>query len=102
MKERGTAPPTENGVLIALAVVLTLYGCIEDALARTGPGFNPAVASAQIGLSVMSLDNKNGYLTHYAYAYLAGPWIGGAIAGVFHNLYSNFFDKEEEDHHSAK
>ena len=97
--------PGKNGVLQALAVVITLYGCIQAALARTGAGFNPAVCAAQIALSLMELDNTNGYLTHYAYAYLAGPWIGGALAGIFHNIYIKMFKEncvDEESPHSQR
>ena len=96
VRGRGTAPPSDNGVLVALAVILTLYGCIQAALAHTGPGFNPAVAAAQIALSFLNLDNTNGYLTRYAYCYLAGPLVGGAFAGIFHSAYSRLSHKGEE------
>ena len=46
VRDQGCEPGSQNGILQALGVVLTLYGCIQAALAHTGPGFNPAVASA--------------------------------------------------------
>ena len=55
---------------------------------------------------MLNLDNTNGYLTHYAFAYLAGPWLGGALAGVFHCIYINMFEKpmimdDNEAHHDS-
>ena len=59
------------------------------------------MCASQIALSLVAYDdNSTGYLTHYAYAYLAGPWIGGAIAGIFHNIYIKMFDSNRVDDES--
>ena len=46
----------------------------------------------------MWLENTNGYLTHYAFAYLAGPAIGGVAAGLFHLVHANAFVPEEKSY----
>lgn len=48
---------------------------------RGGPCFNPAVGLAGTIYSVSQLENKGS--EHYAYlwAYLAGPFVGGLVAG---------------------
>jgi len=34
------------------------------------------------------LENIGGYLTHYAYAYILGPLVGGLLAGIFSKYHS--------------
>ena len=41
------------------------------------------------------LENIGGYLTHYAYAYILGPLVGGLLAGIF-SLYHNPVHQETE------
>lgn len=91
VKNRGTNNDFLNNILQAFAVVLTLYGCIQAAGAHTGAGFNPAVSFGNWLLSIMMFENTNNYLTHYLYAYTAGPAIGGLFAGLFYNMYSKLY-----------
>jgi len=38
----------------------------------------------------------NGYLYHYTYAYIVGPYIGGLLAGLFHNLVADAHKPHDE------
>ena len=42
----------------------------------------------------MVLDNKGGYLTHYFYAYITGPLLGGLLAGVFSRFHNPLHAEE--------
>ena len=39
--------------------------------------------------AIMYLDDGKGYLTHYAPYYFVGPFLGAALAGLFHLLHKN-------------
>ena len=43
--------------------------------------------------------NGTGYLYHYAYAYVIGPYVGGLLAGVFHTLAASAHEPIEDHHH---
>jgi len=79
--------PSKDGVLQALTVALTLGGLIQVAN-HTAASFNPAVTVGLTVLQVNNLDNTDGYLTHYFYAYFLGPLVGGALAGIFSRFHN--------------
>lgn len=90
VKGRNTAPTTD-GIAGAIGVVATLMGMIKTG-ARLGACYNPAVGVGLILNQFLWLENTNGYLTHYAYGYLAGPAIGGFLAGIFHLMHAKAFE----------
>lgn len=63
-------------------IALTLFGLINVAN-HTAATFNPAVSLSLTVFQMIWLENEGGYLTHYAYAYLLGPLLGGILAGLF-------------------
>ena len=81
VKGQYTAPSTD-GVLGAMAVMLTLGGLIHVA-GHTAASFNPAVTVANTWFQSIVLTNTDGYLTRYIWGYTFGPIIGGLLAGVF-------------------
>ena len=82
------------GIGAAMCVVLTLLCCIS-ASNKLGACFNPAVGSTLTINSILYL-GKQHRLYRYAYAYIAGPFIGALCAGVFHNLHAPSHEPEEE------
>lgn len=95
VKGRNTAP-TSDGIAGAVGVVATLMGMIKTGM-RLGACYNPAVGVALVVNALLWKEDTNGYITHYAYAYLAGPAIGGAAAGIFHLMHANAFKKDEQE-----
>ena len=95
--------PTTDGIAGAMAVVATLMGMIKTGM-RLGACFNPAVGFALILNAFLWLENTNGYLTHYWYAYLVGPAIAGVAAGLFHLMHAKAFEKDEvvNNHQNVK
>ena len=91
VKGKYTAPTTD-GIAGAIGVVATLMGMIKTGM-RLGACYNPAVGIALVLNQYLWLENTNGYLTHYAYAYCLGPAIGGAAAGLFHLIHAKAFEK---------
>lgn len=79
--------PTRDGVHVAIAIALTLWGLITINY-HTGACYNPAVALGNTFFQMQHLDNTNSYLSHYFYAYTAGPAIGGLAAGLFYLFFS--------------
>ena len=96
VKGKNTAPTTD-GIAGAIGVVATLMGMIKTGM-RLGACYNPAVGVALIlnQYLVLSSSDTTGYLTHYAYAYLAGPAIGGAAAGLFHLMHAKAFEEKKD------
>jgi len=78
--------PSNDGALQALTVALTLGGLIQVANHHAA-SFNPAVTLALTIFQTQALDNDNGYLSHYYYAYFVGPLIGGFLAGLFARIH---------------
>lgn len=85
VRKAGTNAGMTVPILQALAVVGTLYGCIQAA-SHTGAGFNPAISIGQWLLSLTFLENTNHYLSHYIWCFTLGPALGGIIAGIFHHM----------------
>jgi len=75
--------PTNDGIHKAGTVAATLWALITLDY-HSGACFNPAVALGQTFFQLQHLANNNGYLSHYLYAYTAGPAIGGFLAGIFY------------------
>lgn len=98
MVKRLNAEP--DGVTGALTVVGTLLGMIKTG-GRLGACYNPAVGVALLVNQNLWLTNTNNYLTHYSYAYLAGPAFGGLAAGLFHLLHNALHEKDEEMDHKS-
>ena len=98
VKGKHTAP-TGDGMLGASTVVLTLAGLIQTAM-RLGPVFNPAVAVAFYTLDAWQGSDK--IYTHYTYAYILGPALGGIIAGLFYTMHEKAFDGKKADDEGEK
>ena len=92
IKGQGTAP-SRDGALQALTVALTLGGLIQVANHHAAT-FNPAVSTALTLFQTMVLENTGGYLTHYFYAYITGPLLGGFLAGVFSRFHNPLHSEE--------
>ena len=84
---------SKDGALLGLAIVLVLFGLIQVANHHAA-SFNPAVTLALTMFQVSVLENTGGYLTHYFYAYFAGPLIGGLIAGIFVKNHAKLHEPE--------
>lgn len=83
--------PSADGMAGALAIVLTLLACIRTG-GKLGGCFNPAVGLSVGTFSLFHLQDVNGSLAHYIYAFIMGPLIGGASAGFFSLLHSKHFE----------
>lgn len=88
--------PNRDGIAGALAVVATLLGMIKVGM-RLGACFNPAVGLAAIINQNMWKVNTANTLTHYTFAYTAGPAFGGIAAGLFHLIHKNLHPQVDED-----
>ena len=84
---------TRDGISGAIGVCLTLLGMIQTG-GKLGACYNPAVAVTLTANAVTFLDDNNSYLSHYAPYYFVGPFLGGAIAGVFHLLHKHVLLEE--------
>mmetsp|Transcript_20845 Transcript_20845/g.25556 ORF Transcript_20845/g.25556 Transcript_20845/m.25556 type:complete len:261 (-) Transcript_20845:209-991(-) len=80
-----------DGAAGALAIVLVLLGCIKTG-GKLGGCLNPAVGLTLSANQTMHLDNSDGIYSHYTYAYILGPLLGGALAGGFALLHRPHFD----------
>ena len=85
--------PTADGMAGALAIVLTLLACIKTG-GKLGGCFNPAVSVAVGTFSLTHVEDVNGALAHYIYAFILGPLLGGAAAGAFSLLHSKHFEPD--------
>ena len=94
LKGSKSRAPTDDLVLVALAVALTLWALITLNY-HTGACFNPAVACGQTFFQIMHLDGGD-WLSHYYYAYTLGPILGGIAAGASYILLAGYIPKEEE------
>ena len=83
--------PSADGMAGALAIVLTLLACIRTG-GKLGGCFNPAVGATVGIFSLSHLEDVNGSLAHYLYAFILGPLLGGAAAGAFSLLHSRHFE----------
>ena len=83
--------PSADGMAGALAIVLTLLACIKTG-GKLGGCFNPAVGLSVCSFSLFHLENVNGSLGHYMYAFIVGPLLGGALAGGFSLMHSKNFE----------
>jgi glycerol uptake facilitator-like aquaporin len=75
--------PSKEGYLCCWTVGVTLLGQICCAGGRSGAALNPAV-----GLSINIFDNwqlQTSNYFQYMWIYTCGPYMGGAIAGLFHH-----------------
>lgn len=84
--------PSQVPALQCLSIALALYAMIHVAV-RGGACMNPAVGLVGTVYSVSQLENVSN--EHYAYwwAYVFGPWIGGAVAGVIANAHIQSIEK---------
>ena len=87
--------PSADGMAGALVIVLTLLACIKTG-GKLGGCFNPAVGLTVGTFSLYHLEDANGELSHYIYAFMLGPLIGGAIAGLFSLIHSKRFESQQE------
>lgn len=92
--------PSKDGINVAIAVGLTLWALIT-VNSHMGACYNPAVALANTYFQMQYLDDSNSWLSHYFYAYTAGPALGGACAGLFYLLHQSFHSVQEESHRDS-
>jgi len=85
---------TKDGIHVGLAEALVLWALITLDY-HTGACFNPAVAIGQTFFQMQNLKNINSWLSHYLYAYILGPAIGGVCAGFFFLLRETCHNKTE-------
>lgn len=90
---------SRDGVFVALCISLTLYALILISY-HAGACFNPAVAVGSTTLQLWQLDNTNGYLSHYFYAYTLGPLAGGLLAGIFFRVHEQCHEELLDDQSS--
>lgn len=83
--------PSADGVAGALSIVLTLLGCIRTG-GKLGGCFNPAVGLSVGTFALHHLEDANGALAHYIYAFMLGPALGGILAGAFSLLHRKHFE----------
>ena len=83
--------PSADGVAGALSIVLTLLGCIRVG-GKLGGCFNPAVGLSVGTFSLFHLEDVNGSLGHYIYAFMLGPALGGILAGAFSLMHRKHFE----------
>jgi len=88
--------PSADGMAGALAIVLTLLACIQTG-GKLGGCFNPAVGLSVGTFSLFHLEDVNGSLAHYMYAFILGPLLGGALAGGFSLIHSKKFDPKGQE-----
>jgi len=71
-----------------LSIALALYAMIHVSI-RGGACMNPAVGLVGNIYAASQLNGHDGDHGHAAYwwAYVFGPWVGGAIAGVAANVH---------------
>ena len=86
--------PSADGVAGALSIVLTLLGCIRVG-GKLGGCFNPAVGLSIGTFSQFNLENVNSSLSHYIYAFILGPALGGVLAGAFSLMHRKHFEPKE-------
>ena len=84
--------PSQVPALQCLSIALALYAMIHIAV-RGGACMNPAVGLVGTVYSVSQLENVAN--EHYAYwwAYVFGPWVGGAVAGIVANVHIQSIEK---------
>jgi len=88
VKGKQTAP-TQDGIVGALTVCLTLFGLIM-AGGKLGACYNPAVGVALPIWANSTLADAS-HIMHYMYAYIVGPYVGATIAGAFHNIHKSLY-----------
>ena len=87
--------PSADGMAGALVIVLTLLACIKTG-GKLGGCFNPAVGLSVGTFSLYHLEDTDGIYSHYIYAFMLGPLIGGALAGFFNLHHSKRFEEPEQ------
>lgn len=90
VKAGGVITPSADGAAGALAICLVLLGCIKTG-GKLGGCLNPAVAFALGANQVTHLHDESKIYSHYIYAFMLGPLLGGAIAGGFTYLHRPHF-----------
>ena len=83
--------PSGDGIMAVLTICLTLLACIRTG-GKFGGCFNPAVGLTLGVNQVVHLGNENSVMSHYIYAFIIGPLLGGAAAGGFTFLHRHHFD----------
>ena len=87
IKDKVTSP-TQDGVLGALAVSLSLFAMINLSALQGGAAYNPAVALAQLTFGIaMTSSALHDSQIHYLWVFLLAPFVGSlmaAIAQTFH------------------
>ena len=71
---------SDNDILNAFSIALTLYGMLAMIGAMTGGCLNPAVGLAQVSYQMILLPGSKGTAMPI---YIFAPALGGLIAGVF-------------------
>ena len=83
--------PSKDGVLAVVCICLTLFTCIRTS-GKLGGCFNPAVGMTLGSYQTAHLPNTNNTLSHYIYAFIIGPLLGGAVAGGFAHIHRKHFE----------
>ena len=94
VKGLGGTAPTADGAAGAMAVIGTLYGVIYVSL-HNGACMNPAVALGLSALRWQAGGDPDGIYTHYLWAYMIGPAVGGMAAGGFALLHKKMHDNAQ-------
>jgi len=80
--------PSQIPAMQCLSIALALYAMIHVSV-RGGACMNPAIGLVGNIYSATQLNGHDGDHGHASYwwAYVFGPWVGGAIAGVAANVH---------------
>lgn len=98
-----------GGVYAAICVVVTLL-CVISGTNKLGACFNPAVATGLTTYSIIRItplldeatpSASNYFLYAYLWCYMVGPWIGGALAGLFHMFHRTHHEDEILEHQTT-
>lgn len=92
-KSPAEVAPSQVPALQCLSIALALYAMIHVST-RGGACMNPAVGFVGTIYSTTQIDSHSfAQLTKYWWAYVFGPWIGGAVAGIVANVHIQSIEK---------
>jgi glycerol uptake facilitator-like aquaporin len=92
-KSPAEVAPSQVPALQCLSIALALYAMIHVSV-RGGACMNPAVGLVGTIYSVtQSAEHHSDELSSYWWAYVFGPWVGGALAGIIANVHIQSVEK---------
>ena len=107
IKDKVTSP-TQDGVLGALTVALSLFAMINLSALQGGAAYNPAVALAQLTFGIaMTSSDLHATQIHYLWVFLLAPFVVSVMAAIAQTLNAratakvaeSSSDKSEHRHH---